>query len=142
MMSSAARLHQNVLCLAVCSCLAGGCTSQAERELAAGVVTALPGEVMEHCAFIDNVDTSGRSSIGAARFSLQLQTARLGGNLLVETHAYAVPRPYHASGVALSGRAYRCPPGHQLRHDSRSGRAAVASGGEDMDELHRSQGPH
>lgn len=108
---------QTAAVLLTAGAVLGGCISPAERELASGVVTALPTEVTAACAFLGNVDTTGaHSTIGAARFSLRLQTARLGGNLLVETHAYALPRLRHDVGIALSGRAYRCAPDHPLLH--------------------------
>lgn len=106
-----------VALLTACAAM-GGCASLDERDLAAGVVTALPADVTADCTFLGNVDTGARSTIGAARLSLRLQTARLDGNLLVETHAYALPRLRHDVGVALSGRAYRCAPDHHLLQSS------------------------
>lgn len=94
--------------------LLGSCASQEEIAMAEGVVTALPEEVTSNCIFLDNVDTGSHATIHNARFNLRLQTARLGGNLLVETHAYGLPLALRDVGVALSGRAYRCPAAHHL----------------------------
>ena len=87
-----------------------GCYSDEEIEKAESVITALPTEIAG-CVFLGNVDTVPLGTIDQARFQLQYYASRLGATHLVETHAYAGAVAYTIIGVALSGRAYRCPPG-------------------------------
>lgn len=88
------------------------CISPQEEAMANQVITALPSEV-EGCTFLGNVDADARFMIGQARFDLKLQAARLGATHLVETFAYArqMSNLTCEIGVALSGRAYKCPIG-------------------------------
>lgn len=93
--------------------LLNACASDQEIAMAKKVITALPQEVAG-CQFLGNVDTGARATIANARFDLQLQTAALGGTHLVETHAYSALLGFRDIGVALSGRAYKCPLDHKL----------------------------
>ena len=90
--------------------LLNGCFSEQEVASAREVVTALPVEIVG-CTFVGNVDIEGRAVIQTARLELKIETARLGGTHVVETHAYATLLVPHMLGVAVSGRAYKCPPG-------------------------------
>ncbi len=87
-----------------------GCYSNYEIEQANRIITALPEEV-KGCTFVGNVDTGPLGTIQTARFQLQYDAAKLGATHLVETHAYAGAITYRLVGVALSGRAYKCPLG-------------------------------
>lgn len=88
-----------------------GCVTAADEYAASQVITATETEV-EGCTFLGNVDTGARGTIQNARFELKLDTARLGGTHLVETHAYSALIGFYPDfGVALSGRAYLCPEG-------------------------------
>lgn len=89
------------------------CTSAEDIALQAKVQTALPVEVV-NCNFIADVDTTARITIQSARFDLKLQAAKLGATHLVETHAYAALLGFNDIGVALSGRAYKCPLEHKV----------------------------
>jgi hypothetical protein len=90
--------------------LASGCVSEYDEKRANMIITALPTEVAD-CTFLGELDTPGYTMIGAARFNLKLQAANLNATHLVETHAYSFPMVGRLLGVALSGRAYRCPVG-------------------------------
>lgn len=94
------------------------CTSSEDIALQAKVQTALPIEIVG-CEFIDNVDSTARITIQSARFDLKLQAAKLGATHLVETHAYAAMLGFNDIGVALSGRAYKCPLNHQIKVDNK-----------------------
>ena len=87
-----------------------GCYSDLEIAKANQVMTALPEEV-QGCTFLGNVDTGPVGTIQTARFQLQYDAAKLGATHLVETHAYAGALTLNLVGVALSGRAYKCPAG-------------------------------
>lgn len=87
-----------------------GCYSDAEISRAKQVITALPEEV-QGCTFLGNVDTGVLGNIQTARFQLQYDASKLGATHLVETHAYAGALTFNMVGVALSGRAYKCPDG-------------------------------
>lgn len=93
-----------------CAPLLNGCSSAYDEAMAFGVITALPYEV-RGCAFLGNVDTPPRMTIENARYDLKLKAAKLGASHLVETYAYGqlLNRLSVDVGVALSGRAYRCP---------------------------------
>lgn len=101
------------LTAAAALCLGAGCASEEEIAMANAVTTALPEEI-KGCKFMGDVDVGGHATIENARFSLKLKTAKLGANFLVETHAYAQLLALRSVGVALSGRAYKCPADHAL----------------------------
>lgn len=88
-----------------------GCMSPELIDSAHKVITALPTEV-EGCTFLGNVDNNtGYMNVENARFNLQMKVADLGGTHLVEIYAYPVRVTRHFYGVAVSGRAYKCPLG-------------------------------
>ncbi len=90
--------------------LTTGCVSEYDEKRAEKIITALPTEV-SGCTFLGDVDSPGYTMIGGARFNLKLQAANLGATHLVETYAYTTRMIGRLLGVALSGRAYKCPIG-------------------------------
>lgn len=106
--------HRAAALAAGCSCAAlllTSCVSDQDIAAASAIITALPQEV-QGCVFVGEVDTMPRVMIYNARFDLKLKAARLGATHVVELFAYpALMRPGWDFGVALSGRAYRCPAG-------------------------------
>lgn len=89
-----------------------GCASPEQSQMAAQVITALPHEV-KGCTFIDNIDARPRMSLASTRFDFKLKAAQLGATHVIETIAYP-ERTNKLSwdyGIALSGRAYKCPLG-------------------------------
>ncbi len=91
-------------------CPLSGCLSEAEINAAKKVITALPQEVLG-CTFLADVDSSGSAIIENARFFLQLEASRHGATHVVEQFAYPVLIGPRTIGVAMTGRAYRCPVG-------------------------------
>ncbi len=101
----------SILTACCAALLLSSCVSQQDIDAASAVITALPQEV-QGCVFVADVDATPRMVIHNARFDLKLQAARLGATHVVELFAYpAQMRPGWDFGVALSGRAYRCPEG-------------------------------
>ncbi|MCR5537201.1 MAG: hypothetical protein K6F05_07320 [Succinivibrio sp.] len=87
-----------------------GCLSETEIKAANQVITALPHEVAG-CTFIADVDSYGSAIMENARFYLKLAAAEKGATHVVEQFAYPTLIAARTIGVALSGRAYRCPEG-------------------------------
>lgn len=92
--------------------LLSACTSAHDEAMAERVITAMPTEV-RGCTFLGNVDTAPRMTIENARFDLKLKAASIGATHIIESYAYAqlLNRLSSDVGIALSGRAYRCPEG-------------------------------
>ncbi len=88
----------------------GGCISETEHAAADRIITALPTEI-EGCTFIRDVDAAGCATIESSRFLLRREAAKAGATHVVEVHAYPVQLIGNFFGVALTGRAYRCPAG-------------------------------
>lgn len=102
--------------------LLNGCASPEQSQMAAQVITALPHEVKD-CIFIDNIDARPRMSLASARFDFKLKAAQLGATHVIEAIAYP-ERPNKLSwdfGLALSGRAYKCPAGVGPTQDNPEG---------------------
>ncbi len=99
-----------ILILSLATMLISACYSDAEIAKAKKVITALPTEV-SGCTFLGDVDVGVRANIENARFELLYKASLLNATHLVETHAYAGAVTYRLVGVALSGRAYKCPQG-------------------------------
>lgn len=101
-----------LLCSVSSTFVLNGCTSAQDEIMAQGVITALPTEV-QGCVFLGNVDTAPRITAENARFDLKLKAASLGATHVTESYAFAqlINRLSPDVGVALSGRAYRCPEG-------------------------------
>ena len=100
----------NLSCFFVLLCTLTGCISEAEIKAAKQVITALPQEV-RGCTFIADVDSYGSAIMENARFYLKLAAAEHGATHVVEQFAYPTVIGPRTIGVALTGRAYRCPPG-------------------------------
>lgn len=104
--------------LALMSCgvlgasLLTGC-SLAENEAAASSVISASSDSVKACTFLGDIDTIARATLPNARYELKLAASKLGATHVVETAAYALP--YNNLewdlGIALSGRAYKCPVG-------------------------------
>lgn len=103
-------LKKLFLCIMPLSLTLSGCVSPEEVASANKIITALPTEV-EGCTFLGDVDTAGSANIENARFFLKRDVALKGGTHLVEMHAYPVRMIGRMLGVALYGRAYKCPVG-------------------------------
>lgn len=101
-----------LLCSFSSAIVLNGCTSAQDEALANSVITALPNEV-RGCVFLGNVDTAPRMTIENARFDLKLKAGMIGATHVTESYAYAqlLNRLSRDVGIALSGRAYRCPHG-------------------------------
>ncbi len=104
------RFIKDVTIVAIAAILLSGCVSKSDEKRAEKIITALPTEVAG-CTFLGDVDTAGSTTIGVSRFYLKLRAADRNATHLVETHAYTVGLAGRIAGVALSGRAYRCPLG-------------------------------
>ncbi len=101
---------REIVLAAIAAVFVTGCVSEYDEKRANKIITALPTEVAG-CTFLGDVDTAGATAIGVSRFYLKLRAAELNATHIVETHAYTVGLAGRIAGVALSGRAYRCPVG-------------------------------
>lgn len=94
----------------------------AENEQAAAQVISVQESAVSQCTFLEEIDTPARATIGNARYELKLAASRLGATHVVERFAYA--QPYNnldwELGIALTGRAYRCPTGTGPQQDDPS----------------------
>lgn len=102
--------------------LLSACTTTEQNQMAAQVINALPHEVKD-CIFIDNIDARPRMSLANTRFDFKLKAAELGATHVIEAIAYP-ERTNKLSwdfGVALSGRAYKCPAGVGPSEDNPKG---------------------
>lgn len=104
------RLAAGSVLFAAAAAVLSGCVSPQEEAMANSVITALPQEV-QGCTFLGDVDSVSRATIGSARFEVKLQTAKMGGTHVVETYAYPMMLSWPDFGIAITGRAYRCPAG-------------------------------
>lgn len=109
------------LLVASCSLIFAGC-SLAENEQAAAQVISAQESAVSKCTFLEEIDTPARVTISNARYELKLAASRLGATHVVERFAYA--QPYNnlewELGIALTGRAYRCPTGTGPQQDDPS----------------------
>lgn len=87
-----------------------GCATEEEIKAAKQIITSMPNEVAG-CTFIADIDTHGSAMMDGARFFLKLEASKLGATHVVEQFAYPVLIGPQVIGVALTGRAYRCPQG-------------------------------
>lgn len=85
------------------------CTLKVDNN-AVPVVIASPDEVKD-CAFISDLEVPPRYVIENARFNLKEAAYKVGATHVVETYAYArlINRLGTDMGIALRGRAYKCP---------------------------------
>ncbi len=100
----------SLIVVASLSLCLSACISNEELALADNVETALPNEV-KNCTFIADVDTNtAYPNISIARKYLKLKSYELGATHLVQTFAYPVQMGFYCDfGIALTGRAYKCP---------------------------------
>lgn len=110
--SAALRGLTLVCCGVLGASLLTGC-SIAENEEAAQKVISASADSVKGCTFLGDVDSIARATLPNARYELKLAASKLGATHVVETAAYA--QPYNNLewdlGIALSGRAYKCPVG-------------------------------
>lgn len=96
----------------IASFMLSGCSNSVQESAAEAVISS-PASAVKHCQFLEEIDTIARATIGNARYELKSKAAALGATHVVELYAYAEPFNSFSwdLGVALTGRAYRCPQG-------------------------------
>mgnify|MGYP006988973676 CR=1 FL=1 len=101
---------RSILVAALLPLILNGCISEQEHQKALAVITALPQEV-NGCTFIKDLDSVTALLVDGARFNLRLQASRVNATHIVTQFVYPRVVSRTLLGVAMSGRAYRCPPG-------------------------------